>query len=104
MRKHEYFLRPEEEEDDEFESSHLATLIANPYGIFGLYSLRSVQEFIKFYARGSGADYAMGAMYTAYDTCGSPEDIALIGLQAAAEFDDGTGAPFELHTMKLRKK
>ena len=98
-----YFLRPEEQDDDEFESSRLDTLIANPYGIFGLHSLRAVQEFGKFYAFGSGSGYAIGAMYAVYDTHDSAEEIARIGLEAGAEFDDGTGAPFELYTLKLRR-
>lgn len=99
--KEDYFLRPEEEEDDEFESSRVDLLIANPMGIFGLYALRSVDEYHKFYAFGTGYRFALGAMKTLYDTTASAEEIARAGLEAAAEFDDSTGRPFEVYTVKL---
>ena len=38
--KEKYFLNTKEEEDDPYESSQITTLIANPYGIFGVYSYR----------------------------------------------------------------
>ena len=38
--KEKYFLNTTEEEDDPYESSQITTLIANPYGIFGVYSYR----------------------------------------------------------------
>ena len=102
--KDHYYLNPTEQEDDEFESSHFDALLANPYGIFGIYALRSVQEYTKFYAFGSGYHLALGAMYAIYDSGRSAEEIARVALEAAAEFDDATAAPLEVHTVKLRKK
>ncbi|MBN1673794.1 MAG: MFS transporter [Kiritimatiellae bacterium] len=101
--KKDYFLNPRENEDDEFESSQLHALIANPHGIFGIYSLRSVQEFKRFFAFGSGSDFALGAMYTVYDRKLTARRIAEIALTAAAEFDDSTGEPFDLHEFKARR-
>ena len=73
-------------------------LIANPYGIFGVSGMRTVQEFARFYAYGSGTDYALGALYASY---GRPEldaeALARLAINAAAEFDDGTAAPIECH-------
>ncbi len=99
--KEEYFLLPEEHEDDEFESLRFECLIANPSGIYGLYALRSVQEYTKFYSFGSGAMFALGAMYAVYDLpTMTAAEIARAGLEAAAEFDDATGGPMEIYTMK----
>ena len=40
--KDKYFLNIKEEEDDPYESSQITALIANPHGIFGVYSYREV--------------------------------------------------------------
>ena len=99
--KKSYYLNPNEDEDDVFESTQFDSLICNPSGIFGLYSLRFVQEYKKFYAFGSGYGFAMGAMRAAYPLLDSVEDIAKAGLEAAADFDDGTLGPFEMKTVQL---
>jgi ATP-dependent HslUV protease subunit HslV len=100
--KERYFLMPEEDKEDALESSRMDCLIANPHGIFGVAAHRTVQEFSRFYAYGSGSDYALGAMYSAYsDPQLSAEQIARQGIEAAAEFDDGTGLPVTCFTLKL---
>ncbi|MBI1395066.1 MAG: hypothetical protein GC151_03720 [Betaproteobacteria bacterium] len=101
--KERYFLQPEEDKEDAIESTRLDVLIANATGIYGVSGQRTVQEFAKFYAYGSGSDYALGAMYSVYDRPDMDADaIARHGIAAAAEFDDGTGAPFQSFTMALR--
>ncbi|OGO80663.1 MAG: hypothetical protein A2Y21_06835, partial [Clostridiales bacterium GWC2_40_7] len=80
--KEDFYLRPEEDEDDDFESSRFESLIVNRHGIFGLYSLRSVDEYSKFFSFGSGSRYALGAMQTVYGKYDSAEDIAKAGLEA----------------------
>ncbi len=100
--KEEYFLNPKDDEKDEFETSQLSVGIANAHGIFGLYELRSVDQFSKFWAFGTGARVAMGAMHALYDTKRSAKEIASGALDAAVEFDDDTGAPVEIRTMKLK--
>ena len=99
--KDDYFLNPKEDDKDEFESTRIDCMIANPAGIFGLYSLRSVDEYKRFYSFGSGSSYAVGAMHAVYDTH-SVRDIALAGLEAAAAWDDATGGPFEVHVFKQK--
>ncbi len=101
--KGDYFLNPSDDEDDPFESSQFHAVVASPHGIFGIYALRSVEEYTRFYSFGSGCKFAMGAMYTVYDRLQTAEDIVLAGLGAAAEFDDSTGPPFECFTVRLRK-
>ncbi|HEY6543921.1 MAG TPA: hypothetical protein VIZ64_03405, partial [Dokdonella sp.] len=73
-------------------------------GIFGVAAHRTVQEFSKFYAFGSGGDIALGVMYAMYDDPKhSAEDVARAAIEGAAEFDDSTGAPVTSHAVKLRR-
>jgi ATP-dependent HslUV protease, peptidase subunit HslV len=105
---HEYlkekcFLKPDEDEDDSVESTRINALIANPSGIFGVSSLRVVQEFTKFYSYGAGIEFAMGAMYGIYNLDNyTAEQIATIGVEAACEFDDATGSPVISYSLPLR--
>lgn len=99
--KSDFFMKTDEDKEDEFESMHMNTLVANPHGIFGVCSKRSVFEYNSFYAYGSGDQYALGAMHALYDKLDSAEEIARTGLMAAASFDNGTGEPFELHSIQL---
>lgn len=102
--KDNYYLQPTEDKEDPLESSRMDVLIANSYGIFGAAADRTVQEFVKFYAFGSGADYALGLMYGIYDDPKrSAENIARLAVEAAADFDDGTGLPVVSHAVKLRR-
>jgi len=101
--KERYFLLPEEDKEDALESSRMDVLILNPNGIFGVSGHRTVQEFSKFYAYGSGSDYALGALWASYDrpNLGALE-LVRRSIAAAAEFDDGTGLPAQAHTVRLR--
>lgn len=103
--KERYFLMPEEDKEDALESSRMDVLIANPQGIFGVSGHRTVQEFSRFYAYGSGSDYALGALWANYDRQGlSAAQIARRAIEAAADFDDGTGLPLQCFTVKLRDR
>jgi len=97
-----YFVQGKEDSHDDFESMRMELLIASPGGLFGAYPQRSVQEFTKFYAFGSGAEYAVGAMNAAYDSASSAEELARIGVETAAKFDIGSGLPYTLRTIRLR--
>lgn len=96
-----YYLRTDDDKDEEFESMHMNVLLANRHGIFGVCSRRSVFEYRKFYAFGSGEQYAMGAMQVLYDRWDDPESIATAALETAAYLDCGTGLPLELRTVEL---
>ena len=103
--KDQYFLVTSSDKDDSIESSRFDVLIANPSGIFGVGAHRTVQEYTKFYAIGSGTDVALGALYGVYDDTGrSAEDIARFAIEAAAEFDDGTGLPVISQAVKLKRR
>ena len=102
--KDQYFLVTVSDKDDSLESSRFDVLLANPSGIFGVGAHRTVQEYIKFYAIGSGTDVALGAMYGVYDDPKrSAEDIARFAIEAAAEFDDATGLPVMSYSVKLKR-
>jgi ATP-dependent protease HslVU (ClpYQ) peptidase subunit len=102
--REDYFLRPNEEDNDAFESSRISVLIANAGGIFGVDALRTVQQYRRFYAYGRGNEYAMGAMYAVYDRPDFDADaIARYGVEVAAQFDDGTGLPIDSEVVKLRR-
>ena len=68
-----------------------------------LFDGSSVQGFARFWAFGSGDEYALGAMRVAYPTASSAEEIARTGLEAAADFDASTGLPIEVHTIALKR-
>jgi ATP-dependent HslUV protease subunit HslV len=100
--KDNYFLNPKEDEEDPYESSQLTALIANPYGIFGVYSLREVFSFERFWSIGSGKSFALGAMYAAYDHAETAREIAEIGVRAGVEFDNSSAAPCQIYSIDLK--
>lgn len=101
--KRRYYLVAESDKDDSVESSKFDVLIANPHGIFGVGAHRTVQEYVKYYAVGSGTDIALGALYAAYDRAGaSAEELARLAVEAAAEFDDSTGLPVVSRSVRLK--
>jgi ATP-dependent HslUV protease subunit HslV len=99
--KDEAFLNPKEEDDDPYESSQMTVMIANPSGIFAVYSMREVFEFDRFWAIGSGRDFALGAMYSVYGRAKNAKAVAEAGVLAGAEFDTGTALPANLHEVAL---
>ncbi len=99
--KDRYFLQSEEDKEEAIESTRLDALIANSSGIFGVSGQRTVQEFAKFYAYGSGSPYALGAMFAAYaDPARDAGEVARLGVLAACEFHDESGPPVELHVLE----
>lgn len=100
--KEKYFLNVKEDEEDPYESSQITSLVANPHGIFGVYSYREIFSFDRFWGIGSGRNFALGAMYAAYDRAESARDIAEIGVRAGAEFDKSTSAPFRIFSVAMK--
>ena len=96
--KEKYFLNTKEDEDDPYESSQITSLVANPNGIFGVYSYREVFSFDRFWGIGSGRNFALGAMYVAYEQDLDARSIAEIGVRAGAEFDKSSAAPFQIYS------
>lgn len=100
--KEHYFLNAKDEEDDPYEATHIDALICNKKGIFGVYSLREVSEYTKFWAIGSGSEFALGAMHALYDRLDSAEDIARAGVEAGAEFNNASALPMSIQLIDLQ--
>ena len=99
-----FFLNTKEDDSDPYESSQFTALIANPSGIFGVYSYREVFEFDRFWGIGTGRAFALGAMYSAYDNAKNARDLAELGVRAGCEFDKNSSGPINAHTIKLKAK
>jgi ATP-dependent HslUV protease, peptidase subunit HslV len=100
--KESYFLNTKEEDADPYESSQFTALIANPSGIYGVYSYREVFEFDRFWGIGTGRAFALGAIYAAYAKISSARELAELGVRAGSEFDKNSGGPARVHTIKLK--
>jgi len=99
--KERYFLNPKDADEDPYEASQMDAVFVNPNGIFALYSLREVYEYTRFWAVGSGASYALGAMHAVYSTARNARDVARAGAEAGAAFDVSSQLPLTLKSVKL---
>jgi ATP-dependent HslUV protease, peptidase subunit HslV len=102
--KENFFMNSKEDDDDPYESMQFTALIANPSGIFGVYSYREVFEFDRFWGIGTGRAFALGAMHATADKVKSARELAEIGVRAGCEFDKNSGGPIRVHTIKLKAK
>lgn len=100
--KEHYFLNAKEEDADPYESSQFTTLIANASGIYGVYSYREVFEFDRFWAIGTGRQFALGALHASYDRVRGARELAEIGVRAGCEFDRNSHGPVRAHVVRLR--
>lgn len=101
--KEHYFLNAKDSEEDPYETSQMDAVFINPNGIFAMFSLREVYEYTRYWAVGSGACYALGAMHAVYDRYKSARDIARAGAEAGAAFDTSSQLPLTFRTVKLSR-
>lgn len=99
--KETYFLNPGPSTYAPAECSNFEILIINPHGIFEIDYARVVRHYLYFSALGSGEEYALGAIKAVYDLIDDPEEIAKIGIEAAAQFDRKTELPLCSHCIDL---
>ncbi|MEZ4334795.1 MAG: MFS transporter [Myxococcota bacterium] len=99
--KEEYFLNAGDASSEAYESTQMTLFLMNRFGLFGLFANRSVEHYQRFAAIGSGAAFALGAMYAAWALDAPAEDIARLGALAGAEFDEASQGPITLKTLKL---
>ena len=99
--KEQHFLNPKEEEDDPYESTQVTALVANARGIFGVYSMREVFEYTRYWAAGSGREFALGAMHALYPRLKTAEAVARAGMAAGTEFDKNSALPMTLYTLAV---
>ena len=98
--KEDYYLLPDSgQEGDPYESTQVSLLVAAPTGIFGVYDMREVHEFSRFWAMGSGASYALGAMHARW--AGAEQGaldaaaLAALGVEAGCAFDRSSAPPVQ---------
>ena len=99
--REEYHMNPRRETEDPYETTRMSALVANSRGIFGVTPARDVESFPRFWAIGSGTDFALGAMYVMYARTDEVEAIARAGVEAGAEFDDASDLPVIVHAIEL---
>ncbi|MEJ8823110.1 MFS transporter [Variovorax humicola] len=100
--KDSFFMQTKEDEHEPYESSQFTLLLANPSGIYGIYSYREVFEFKEFWGIGSGRSFALGAMHAAYGRARTALEVAQAGIDAACEFDRNSAGPVDVLTLKLK--
>ena len=99
--KERYFLNPKEDEDDAYESTQIDALLVNRKGIFGVFSLREVFEYTRFWAIGAGSEFALGAMEVLYGRLDSAEEIAREAIAVSAAFNASPALPMSCYCVAL---
>ncbi len=99
--KEEYFIETDEDKDQPVESSQISTLIANPTGIYEVESYRTVTQYSRFWAIGSGKKLALGAIEALYDRLDTASEIATAAVEVTCRFDEGCRLPMDQHLIRL---
>ena len=104
--KSDYFLKTDagNNKNQVTESSWISGLIASPHGIYGIGAYREIIEYSKFWAIGSGGDFALGAMEILYEQDLSAAEIAEAGAVTATKFNPACAMPVLVRTMKKAKE
>jgi ATP-dependent HslUV protease subunit HslV len=90
------------EGDSPFGDLDASFLVAAPSGIFYVACDMSVTEFQNYYAVGSGASYALGAMHALWTPAGKADAIARRAVAAASALDIYCGGEINLVTLRAR--
>lgn len=101
--KDEYYVEPDDDEEQPAESCQVNALIVNKNGIFEVGRFREVNQFNKYWAIGSGRRLALGAMFATYNSSASAEDVVKSAVMAASEFDDSCTGPAIIESLKYRR-
>ena len=83
-------------------TAQVTALVANEHGIFGVYSMREVFEYTRFWAVGSGREFALGAMHAEYSRQKTAAAVATAGIEAGTTFDKNSGLPMTLYTVNVK--
>jgi ATP-dependent protease HslVU (ClpYQ) peptidase subunit len=93
--------RPDDESP--FGDLDASFLIASSSGIFSVACDMSVTQFEQYYAIGSGAPYALGALHAVYQANGDPELSARKAVDAATALDIYCGGATTLFSLAARR-
>jgi ATP-dependent protease HslVU (ClpYQ) peptidase subunit len=101
-----YSFVSDQRHDDEspFGDLDASFLIISRNGIYCVACDMSVTEFDQYYAIGSGASYALGAMHAGYRGSADPERVARKGVEAAMALDIYCGGDVVSYAVNARKR
>ncbi|MHC5024213.1 MAG: Ntn hydrolase family protein [Planctomycetota bacterium] len=85
--------------DSPFGDLDSSFLIANACGIFKVSHDMDVCSFRQYYAIGTGADYALGAMLNLHDGDADAETLACRAVETATQFDVHCGGEIDVLTV-----
>jgi ATP-dependent protease HslVU (ClpYQ) peptidase subunit len=94
--------RPDDESP--FGDLDASFLVASSSGIFSVACDMSVTEFAQYYAIGSGAPYALGALHALYGDRADAEAIARKAVSAATALDIYCGGATTLFSLPVHAK
>ncbi len=86
-----------ENKDSPFGDLGSTFMVANSQGIFKVASDTNVAHFEKYYAIGSGSDYALGALHVTYEQEDDPARLAVRAVETAISFDTYCGGEIEVY-------
>ena len=97
------FVKDQSDKDDEspFGSLDASFLVVSPQGVFHVGSDMSVTAFEKYYAIGSGADYALGAVSALYEDSPDAVTVCRKAIAAAIDFDVHCGGDIDIRIIDL---
>jgi len=103
--KSDYHYSPHIASCNHYEQSSWDMLIANKNGLFWVDACRDVVSVNKFWAIGSGANYALGSMNVVFGLLveNDARIIAEVALKTATKFDAYTGGPYHFFEVGLAR-
>lgn len=90
------------DDDSPFGDLDASFLIVNANGIFSVACDMSVTEFQQYYAIGSGAGYALGALHATYRPNTESSSLARRAVEAAMALDIYCGGDVTSHSVRAR--
>ncbi|MEE8310950.1 MAG: hypothetical protein V3R77_01750 [Candidatus Binatia bacterium] len=89
--------QPHPDDESPFADIDSSFLIASPGGIFHVSGNLSVTRFEKYYAIGTGGDYALGSLFTLYDGKLDAATLAVKACKTAIAFDVSCGGEIDVY-------
>jgi ATP-dependent HslUV protease subunit HslV len=90
------------DDDSPFGDLDASFLIVSPHGIYSVACDMSVTRFEHYYAIGSGAPYALGALHALHRPGREPDQTATRAVRAAMDLDIYCGGDVTLHGVRAR--
>jgi len=93
--------QPDKEDESPFGSLDASFLAISMQGVFHIGADMSVSSFEKYYAIGSGADYALGAVAALYEDDLDATVLCRKAISAAIDFDVHCGGEIDIRVINL---